>query len=698
MRNLVAGVGAALMAVTGGPVLAQATAPPEAAPRRVLSARDALRINQVGSPALSPDGEWVVYTVRSRDMDDPDLEAVTHLWRVRVDGTGNRQLTRGSASATAPAWSPDGSIIAFLAARGAEPEAQAQVHFLYADGGEAWQVTEHDEAVRAFSFAPDGSALLLLAQDGLPEEEEERRKEHGDAEVVDGSHRMTHLWLHDIRALTRPSPGDTATGPTRRLTEGEFTVANPDWSPDSRQVAFETRPNPTANDGWRSDVQVVDVATGEVRPLHENGGSDTAPRWSPDGRTIAFASNATPTSNTLHSKLYLAAPDGDRPTRVLLEDFDRNFSVPIWSANGRQVHWPAGDGTSTGLFRVSVESGAVTSESAPGGRNSQWELSEDGTRWVWVHTTPDWPAEVYTAAAGGEPVRLTDANPWLRDEAVALGAVETVRWTNSAGETVEGVLTKPVGYEEGVAYPFIVNPHGGPTGASLAAFSAESQFFAGNGYVVLQPNFRGSTNYGQAFISANIDNWGITDYDDVMTGVDYAVAMGWADPERLICYGWSYGGYLSAWIVTQTDRFQAVSPGAALTNLYSMYSTNDLQDYLASFFGGRPWEETEKYRRHSPMTYAADVTSPVLLMHGGADTRVPPEQSVEFYRALRDLGKDVTFVRFPREGHGIREPLHQVDRLRRYAEFFGEHVDNPPVSERQPHEAEPAEESEEPAP
>ena len=694
--GVIAGAGAALV-VAAGSVLASQSAPPlesappqeaspgtEARPTRVLSARDTLRINQVGSPVLSPDGAWVVYTVRSRDMDDPDLEAVTHLWRVRVDGTDARQLTRGPRSATAPAWSPDGSIIAFLAARGAEPEAMAQVHFLYADGGEAWRVTEHDEAVRAFSFAPDGSALLLLAQDGLSEAEEERRKEQGDAEVVDGSFQMTHLWLHDL-----------ATDETRRLTEGDFTVANPDWSPDSRQVAFETRPNPTANDGWRSDLQVVDVATGAVRLLHDNGGSDTAPRWSPDGGTIAFASNATPTSNTLHSKLYLAAPEGDRPTRVLLEDFDRNFTIPIWSANGRQVFWPTGDGTSTGLFRVSVESGAVTSESAPGGRNSQWELSEDGARWVWVHTGPGWPAEIYTAGGGGEPVRLTDANAWLRDEGVALGAVEAVRWTNSDGETVEGVLTKPVGYEAGVAYPFIVNPHGGPTGASLAAFDPASQFFAGNGYVVLQPNFRGSTNYGQAFISANIDNWGITDYDDVMTGVEHAVATGWADPDRLICYGWSYGGYLSAWIVTQTDRFKAVSPGAALTNLYSMYSTNDIQDYLASFFGGRPWEETEKYRRHSPMSYAADVTSPVLLMHGGADTRVPPEQSVEFYRALRDLGKDVTFVRFPREGHGIREPLHQADRLRRYAEFFGKHVDNPPVSERQPHEAEPAGEGEE---
>ena len=680
--RVIAVVASVTLTAVGGPALAQE----EAAPPRVLSARDTLRINQVGSPELSPNGEWVLYSLRTRDMEAANLEAVTHLWRVRVDGTGNRQLTRGPKNATAPAWSPDGGIVAFLAARGEEADAKTQVHFLYADGGEAWQVTDHDESVRSFSFAPDGAALLFTARDPLPEEEEKRRKEEGDAEVVDELYRMTHLWLHDIE-----------TSETRRLSEGDFSAANPDWSPDSRQIAFETRPNPTANDRWRSDVWIVDVETGERRLLHENGGSDTSPRWSPDGRTIAFASNAAASSNTLHDKLYLVSSDGGTP-RVLLENVDRNFSVPIWSANGRYVFWPTGEGTSTGLFRVSIESGAVIAASAPGGRNGSWTLSDDGTRWAWVHTSPDGPAEIYTATAdGGEPVRLTDANAWLRDEGVQLGTVETVRWTNGDGDPVEGVLTRPVDYEEGVAYPFIVNPHGGPTGASLAAFNATAQFFAGNGYVVLQPNFRGSTNYGQDFVSANIDNWGITDYDDVMTGVDHAVAMGWADPDRLVCYGWSYGGYLSAWIVTRTGRFKAVSPGAGLTNLYSMYSTNDIQDYLASFFGGTPWTATDNYREHSPITYVADVTSPVLLMHGGSDTRVPPEQSVEFYRALRDLGKDVTFVRFPREGHGIVEPLHQVDRLRRYAAFFGEHVNNPPISENQPHEAEPAatEESEE---
>ena len=639
---------------------------------RVLSARDTVGINAVGAPRLSPDGQWVLYTLTSRDMQDEDLASTTQVWRVRVDGSDNHQLTRGDKDARLPTWSPDGQTIGFLSERGEAPDAKTQVHLMRADGGEAWQVTDHPESVRSFLFSPDARKLLFMAQDGLPDEKQKKHDQKDDAEVVDQEFQMVHLWSHDLDS-----------DESVRLTEGMFTGSSPAWSPDSRWVAYERRPTPTANDGWRSDIWLIEVETGTTRPLYENAGSDTSPQWSPDGRTVAYASNPVVGDNTTHSNLHLISPDGGVP-RVLVDDIDRDFSSPIWSVDGRRVYWSVGSGTSTELLSVSVESGATVSETAPGGRNSAWELSKDGSRWVWVHTNADWPAEIFTSTRdGGEATSLTDANAWLRDEGVKLGAVRTVRWENSEGQPVEGVLTLPVEYQEGERYPFIVNPHGGPTGASLEAFSAAAQFFAGNGYVVLQPNFRGSTNYGQAFVDANIDSWGIADYDDVMTGVDFAIEQGWADPERLVCYGWSYGGYLSAWIVTQTDRFKAVSPGAALTNLFSMYSTNDIQDYLASFFGGTPWAATQNYRDHSPITYADQVTSPVLVMHGASDTRVPPEQSVEFYRALRDLGKDVTFVRFPREGHGFTEPRHIIDRLRRYAVFFGEHVGNPPISEQQ---------------
>jgi dipeptidyl aminopeptidase/acylaminoacyl peptidase len=258
---------------------------------------------------------------------------------------------------------------------------------------------------------------------------------------------------------------------------------------------------------------------------------------------------------------------------------------------------------------------------------------------------------------------------------------KVVRWKNSDGQWIEGVMTLPVGYVEGKRYPFILNPHGGPSGAVTESFSAGNQFLAGNGFMILQPNFRGSSNYGQEFLNANRNHWGIRDYDDCMTGVDYCIAQGWADPDRMVCYGWSYGGYMSFWIVTQTDRFKAVSPGAGLPDLYSMYSTTDIPRYLKWFFG-TPWDNPEIYDKLSPIRYVKQVKSPVLILHGGNDARVPYSQAVEFYQALKDLGKEVTFVRFPREGHGLREPRHQLERLRRYLHFFAKYTDLEPVTDK----------------
>jgi dipeptidyl aminopeptidase/acylaminoacyl peptidase len=256
---------------------------------------------------------------------------------------------------------------------------------------------------------------------------------------------------------------------------------------------------------------------------------------------------------------------------------------------------------------------------------------------------------------------------------VQLGGVETIRWANSEGGTIEGVLTRPVGYRAGTRYPLIVNPHGGPSSASLESFSATNQVLAANGFLVLQINFRGSSGYGQKHLNANQNNWGIGDYDDIMTGVDYVIAQGWADPARMVAYGWSYGGYMTFWMSTQTDRFRLISPGAGLTNLYSMYSTTDIPAYLGWFFG-TPWDNGDLYRRLSPIEHVKNVKSKMLIMHGANDARVPPTQADEFYKALKDLGKDVTYVRYPRQGHGITETRLAMDRMRRYVCAFTDAV------------------------
>jgi dipeptidyl aminopeptidase/acylaminoacyl peptidase len=532
---------------------------------------------------------------------------------------------------------------------------------MYVDGGEAWQVTEHEGGVSQFSIAPDGGKILFTARDPLSEEQARRKKIHDDAEVVDKNFQMTHLWFFDIDS-----------GESKRLTSGDFTISDPQWAPDSSKIAYVTRPTPKVDDSSWSDVWVVDLE-GNAELFYENEGPDASPRWSPDGNTLAMASKPQPGNTQWYSKLHLFPADGGEPI-IMLDDFDLAFGQPMWARDGRTIYWSTGQGTVTNLFGVDLDSGELTIRRAPmRGANGQWQLSHDGNFWVFSHSDPGRPGNLWVATREGDgfgpAVQLTDANPWVEQEEVQLGRVESVRWTNSDGGTIEGVLTYPIDFHEGTRYPLIVNPHGGPSGASMESFSSTNHMFAGNGFLVLQINFRGSSNYGQEHLNANQDNWGIRDYDDIMTGVDYVTEQGWADPDRMVAYGWSYGGYMTFWMSTQTDRFKLISPGAGLSNLYSMYSTTDIPAYLGWFFG-TPWDNEDIYRQLSPIRHANKVTARILIMHGANDERVPPEQAVEFYKALTDLGKDVSFVRYPRQGHGISEPRLAMDRLRRYVCAF----------------------------
>jgi len=658
---------------------AQESAKPAAAvPRskdgkKLIGTSDALRIARVSSPRISPDGSRVAYLVAENQMEkakDQPWKSVTQLWLVPAAGPANaaRQFTRGEKNASNPAWSPDGKLLAFTMDAGDEKDAKPQVWFMYADGGEAWQVTKHKSGVRSFQFSPDGKTLLLVATVAPSDEEEKRKKERDDSVVVDHDFKMAQLWAWNV-----------ATGEEEQLTKADSTVSDPRWSPDGTHITFTTSPTPRLDDSSLQTAWVLDVATGMQRKLAETPAYTHAARWSRDGKWIAYLGSSN--GMLYKTDLFVVAAGGGQP-RQLTSAFDLYAGEPAWSPDGKTIFFSTETRESADIFAASVAAGTVRQVTDKHAAVDLAGISDAGQTAVGTFSDPNHPNDVFRADLSfGSITPITAQNAWLDD--YALGATELVGWKSSKdGMAIDGIVTKPVDFDGSHKVPFLLNPHGGPTGVSLLSFNPTAQIMAANGYMVLEPNFRGSSGRGEKFATANQNDWGDGDYQDDMSGVQAMVDKGWADPDRLGAFGWSYGGYMTFWIDTQTDRFKAISPGAGLPDLYSMYSQTDIHRYLTLFFDMKaPWDNFQEYWDHSPMKYVENVKTPTMILHGQADTRVPTPQGVEFYEALKERHVPVEYVTYPREEHGFVEPRHIQDRWQRYLVFFGKYLNNPPVTE-----------------
>ena len=630
--------------------------------KKLLTAMDLMKIVNVSAPRIAPDGTRVAYTAsETKTEKDKEWKTVTQVWVAPISGVGAaaRQYTRGDKSANAPEWSPDGKLLAFLSDR--EKDGERQVWMMASDGGEAWAVTAHKGGISAFHFSPDGKQLVLVATDQPGKDEEERKKVKDDTILIDRDLKMAHLWLFNIEKKEE-----------KRMTDGDFTVSDPQWSPDGTRISYTTRPTPKADDGGLSDVWVMNVANGEKKKIEDTPASSDNARWSPDGKWIAYNGVTDPNSAVSTSYVYVVSAAGGTPRQVTAQ-FDLNAGSPVWSRDGKSIYFSANVLEANEIFSADASTGTVSQLSKLGSGINIAEISKDGNTVIGTLTQPNAPAELYKSNVKfTQPVALTSHNHWLSD--YTLAETEVVKWKSKDGMEIEGLLIRPVD-SDGGKLPLLLNPHGGPTGASTNTFNGAVQVLAANGFAVLQPNFRGSTGKGLAFAQANKNAWGKGDYEDCMTGVDSLITRGLADPDRLGAFGWSYGGYMTFWILTQTDRFKAVSPGAGLTNIYSMYSQNDIQRYLRWFYSDKaPWDARELYWDRSPMKYVNNVKTPTMIMHGQVDTRVPIAQAQEFYRALKERNVPVEFVVYPRENHGFTEPRHQMDRVQRYVRFFAKYL------------------------
>lgn len=635
---------------------------------------DVLGIKAVQNSTVSPDGSQVLYTVAQWEAEQDRMERRTRVWKVATSGNAPaRQITFGERGDNQPQWSPDGKYISFVSGRGGS-EAKTQIYLMHADGGEAFKLTEAKENISAYSWAPDSARIAYVTTDPRTAEEEAAVKKRDDERVFEGDFRYQHAWVVDV-----------ATRQATRITEGkEYTVQGaPSWSPDGKRFVFGGAATPMLRDN-RRDIYIANLAGGQpasgpaarIEKISTNWGNDAQPRWSPDGSTIAWVMepNTTPAlpDGTAHGVIMqqrLVLYDVNaRTIKDVGEKLDVEASTPNWTNEGTRVTFVAGNRAYVDAFAYDVKTGAYTQLTKQRTISSQ-SISRDGRTIVVTMDAPDAATEIYVtdpSFAGFK--RLTHTNPQLAE--LAQGQTEVMTWKSSDGVEVEGVLLKPVGFEAGKRYPTLVVAHGGPAGAYVNGFRLGGleggQVWAGKGWAVFYPNPRGSSNYGQKTLAANTNDWGGGDYRDIMTGVDALVARGIADPDKLAHIGWSYGGYMTAWVITQTNRFKAAMVGAGLTNMWSMYGTNDIPSVLIAYFGGIPSKQTlPLYLERSAMTHIDKVTTPTLILHGANDERVPVGQAYELYRGLKDRGKPTELVFYPREGHGIQEYYHQKDRMQR---------------------------------
>ena len=627
-----------------------------------------LKLKAVGAPRVSPDGKKAVYTVNEAVMTADKSEFVTQIWMNMLDSKRNVQLTYGDKSSTNPKWSPDGNWIAFLSNR---KENRNQLYLLNMNGGEAEPLTDVKSPVTNFEWSPDGRSIAFTMTDAKAEDEEKNDKGKNDFRWADENVKMSRLYVITIQkdANGKREP--------RKLTAANYNVDGFDWSRDGSRIAFSHTKSPVANFWTTSDVSIVEVANANVTVLTSTPAAEFAPLYSPDGKSIAMLVSDDPPRWAQSGAIQIFPATGGQP-KTLVMSFDAQPGIAGWSADGKRLYFSEPKGTGTQIYSIDVAANRIeeikTTPAVYGGLN----LNQNGTMVGYVRQTSDTPPDAFVASISDfNGVQITRVNDDVK--LPPMGRTEVITWKSTDGKQIEGLLTYPVGYQAGQRVPFILNIHGGPAGVFQQTFIGGRGVyplatFSSRGYAILRPNPRGSSGYGTDFRRANLKDWGVGDYQDLMTGVDKVIEMGVADPDRLGVMGWSYGGFMTSWVVTQTQRFKAASAGAPVTNLMSFNGTADIPSFIPDYFGGQFWEIMDLYQKHSPMFNVKSVTTPTMIQHGEADIRVPISQGYEFYNALKVKGVPTRMLVLPRQPHGPNEPKMQLAAMKANLEWFEKYI------------------------
>ena len=622
------------------------SATPTATPNQLTPAQF-LNLRTISDPRFSPDGQYVAFVVTEPVK---GTTRARHIWLLDVKTKEVRQFTNSSKNEDTPRWSPDGKRLAFISNR----DDVRQIYAIPMNGGEAKRLLETKHEIDNFSWSPDGKQIAFFASEPKTAAEEQKDKDKDDARVVDRDDRLRRLWLLDPE-----------TGKPRQITSGRWAIAEAEWLPNGATMIASATDHPES-DQEVNRIYSINLADGKLTEIAAPRGPFGRLRASPDGQNVVYV--AAPVDGPSPHDLFVFSLADRKIRNVTATSLDRPVLSYSWTSNTAIVA-TVQNGSKTKFATISTD-GKIGQTSALTVNPRGFDVSSSGIV-AFVANSSGEAEEVWLQEGDRQAQRISEFNKAWRQ--LPILKPEWFRYKSFDGLQIEGSLIKPASYTPGTRVPLIVLVHGGPTGVWADSIESWGQLLAARGFAIFYPNIRGSTGYGQKFIEMNRADWGGADFKDVMAGVDYLIGQGIADPQRLGIGGWSYGGYMSEWAITQTTRFKAAVSGAGLSNLASEFGTENGSSYDQWFFGV-PYENLDVFMKSSPIKYLKNVKTPTLILQGEADRTDPIGQSQELYRGLKYYGVEAELVLYPREGHGLIEEKHLIDRLNRIVAWYEKYL------------------------